>query len=464
MNALRRCSWGEPGRPTRVPSRLSWTLTLSCLYPAPCRIVRGVRGRWLAVLHLAVVAALISGCDLLGAGPVQEVRAATARLPADTVSADQLAQLVDADTDFASRLYLQVAGSQDGNLFLSPYSISTALSMVYAGAGGDTAAQIKSTLAIPDDGATWHASRNRLDLGLATLATGSTPLTLSTANALFAQRDFKLKQPFLETMAADYGAGVQTVDFADATEQARQAINGWVSQRTNSRIPQLLSPDAVDAMTRLVLVNAIYMKAKWMVEFDPDQTVEGWSFDLLGGGTAQVPMMRKDDSLDYAAGNGWRAVRIPYVGASMLVVVPDEGRFAAVEAGLNGQFLRAVEDSLLPTGVNLGLPRWDTDSQFDLVQSLTTLGIVELFDENKADLSGIADQRLHASGVIHEANVTVGEKGTEAAAATAGILQAISAPIGGPTELTIDRPFLYFIQDDLAHEILFMGRFMGPSP
>ena len=433
--------------------------------PVGCRIVRGVRGRWLAVLHLAVVAALISGCDLIGGGPVQEVRAAVPRLPADTVSADQLAQLVSSDTDFASRLYLQVAGSQDGNLFLSPYSISTALSMVYAGAGGDTAAQIKATLAIPGDGSTWHASRNRLDLGLAALATGSTTLTLSTANALFAQRDFRLKQPFLETMAADYGAGVQTVDFAGATEQARQALNGWVSQRTNSRIPQLLGPGAVNVMTRLVLVNAIYLKAKWIVEFDPNRTAEAWPFHLLEGGTAQVPLMHKDDSLDYAAGNGWQAVRIPYFGASMLVVVPDEGRFATVEASLDGQFVQGVEDILRPTEVKLGLPRWDTDSKFDLVQSLQELGIDDLFDAHAADLSGIASEGLSASGVVHEANVTVGEKGTEAAAATAVVLQAIGAPIGGPTPivLNVDHPFLYFIQDDLAHEILFMGRFTGPS-
>jgi serpin B len=377
----------------------------------------------------------------------------------DAVTDEQLAQLVDSDAQFATALYQQLASGSDASLFFSPYSISTALAMVYAGARGNTAAQMEPLSGAWDDSAAWHSARNRLDAELAALPNkqyAGTPLTLSTANGLFGQRDFSFKTEFLELLAADYGAGLQTVDFSGAPAQSAQAINDWVSQRTNGRIRNIL--DSLDPMTRLVLANAIYFNARWMHEFDPGRTNEAFPFNVLGGGTRTVPMMFDHSSFDYAAGDGWQAVRLPYLGASMLVVVPNEGRFAEVEAGLDAAFLDSVATGLQSTDVKLGLPRWESGSKLDLVATLKQMGMTDLFDRSGADLSGIADQFLYASQALHQANVKVGEKGTEAAAATVITLEAIGAPCcpPAPIDLTIDRPFLYLIQDDAAHETLFM--------
>lgn len=401
------------------------------------------------------------------AGPVAEFRSSIARQPVDASTADQLASLVAADRDFAMRLYAEIVANEPGNIFISPYSISTALSMVYAGSQEETAEQIAAVLGIGSDGEAWHAARNRLELELADLANydfpgeGETvPMTLEPTNAMFGLTGYPFKAPFLDTLAANYGAGMHAVDFERQTEEARQAVNQWVSDKTHGRIEELLQEGDVNSLTAFVLVNAIYFKANWVLQFDPSKTVTE-PFHLLDGTAVDVPMMHSRSKMNYASGGDWEALELPYHGASMIVIVPAPGKFAEIEIGMDAPFVASVVDGLAEHEVTLGLPSWESETRADLIPPLESMGIVDLFDDARANLRGIADiEQMWIEKAIHMANVTVDETGTEAAAATALVGQRENA--AAPVTLTVDRPFIYLIRDEKNGEILFLGRLLEP--
>jgi serpin B len=399
-------------------------------------------------------------------GHVVDARSDVPRSPREAATEAQLAAVVAADRAFAFDLYRTLVADESDNVFLSPYSISTAMSMVLAGARGQTAEELASALGVGADDAAWHLARNRLELELTALADfelpgdpDAVPLTLEPTNAIFGQVGFPFKQPYLDTLAANYGAGMYGLDFAAEPDASRAAVNQWVAERTRDRIPELIPVGVITPKTRAVLVNAIYFMASWLFQFDPDATETG-TFHLLDGSTVDVAMMQGTEKRQYAAGDGWQAVELPYVGrASMLVIVPDEGGFATIEADLDERFLAALEGQLTEHVVDLALPRWESDSQLKLIPPLESLGIELLFSLGGADLTGIADAALFVSEVVHAANITVDEKGTEAAAATAVVVDESGAP---PATLTVDRPFIYLIRDDANGEILFMGRLLQP--
>lgn len=398
------------------------------------------------------------------AGEIVEARSDVARSSPDASSSEQLAELVGADRAFAFDLYQALAAQESGNIFTSPYSISTALFMVLAGARGQTAEELADALGIPSDDPAWHLARNRLDMELAALADhqlpgnpDAVPLTIELTNAIFGQAGYPFKSDYLDTLAANYGAGMHAVDFAAQTEAARLAINEWVAERTKERIEELLAPGVIDDKTRAVLVNAIYFKANWLLQFDTQDTAAA-PFHLLDGSRVEVSTMHQSMKWQYASGEGWAAVELPYVGnASMLVIVPDEGRFAEIEASLDDERLQEITDGLSEHMVDLRLPRWESESDLDLIPALQSLGVELLF--GAADLTGIADTGLFVSFVRHAANITVDEMGTEAAAATAVGLAESAAP---PATLTVDRPFMYLIRDRANGEILFLGRLLEP--
>jgi serpin B len=338
--------------------------------------------------------------------------------------------------------------------------------MAYAGARAETADQLAAALGVATDDVAWHAARNAIELGL--LADRPTPpslqpIKLEPTNAIFGQHGFPFEQDYIDTLAVYYGAGMQLVDFERETEAARQLINEWVSERTNERIPQLLPDDALDELTRFVLVNAIYFKANWIHQFEPEATRDG-AFRLLDGSQVTVPLMHNSMRTGYARGSGWQAVRLPYAGAaSMIVIVPDEGQFTGIERGLDAAFVRSLQAGLGDAIVDLKLPRWESSSTLDLAPALEALGVADLFVPFVADLTGIAPvEDLYVSAALHQANITVDEEGTEAAAATAIIGGITSAP-ELYVNLHIDRPFIYLIQDDLSGEPLFVGRVLDPS-
>jgi serpin B len=419
---------------------------------------------------LGLAAIVTSGCSASAPVPpvsldgIREVRADVGRARAG--SSDELAAVVGADRDFAFRLYHQLVKSQQGNLFCSPYSISTALSMAYAGANANTAAQLATALGVGANNDAWHAGRNSLDLALASARPapeGLDPLKLQAANAIFGQQGYPFEDPFLRTLAADYGVGMQTVDYVKDAEAARALINAWVDNQTHDRIKDLLAHGSVDALTRLVLVNAIYFKGNWVEQFDPNQTKPA-QFTRLDGSQVQADMMHSQLDTTYAAGDGWQATRLAYAGnASMFLVVPERGRFAEIEASLTGDRVKRLADSLTTASVSLSLPKWSSASSIDLVSALKALGIADAFDPNTADFSAMtAAEKLYVSGVVHQANVSVDEDGTEAAAATAVMMGTTAAPLH-VVSLSIDRPFIYLVTDDVSGEVLFVGRVLDPT-
>ncbi len=369
---------------------------------------------------------------------------------------------------FGTALYGHVAaGNAAGNLVLSPASIALALSMARAGARGQTATEMDAVLRNlgSDEHAAWLAALDsalKARTGTFSDQSGaSQDVTLRIVNAPFAQRGLALQPAYLDALAGRFGAGLRLVDYVNAAEAARQLINGWVSDQTEQRIKELLAQGDLDAMTRLVLVNAIYLKAAWQTPFAEEATAPA-PFTRSGGTAVDVPMMHGGGELPYASGSGWRAVELPYVGGklSMLVIMPDD--IAAFEGAFSEPVLGSIVGSLSTHQVILGLPKFKTESRVELATVLAELGMPTAFTDT-ADFSGITTaERLFISAVIHQANIDVDEKGTTAAAATAVVMRASAAPAEVVT-LTVDRPFLFAIRDTETGAVLFLGRIADPS-
>jgi serpin B len=368
------------------------------------------------------------------------------------------------------RLIAQEAG--EGNLVFSPSSIVTALAMTYAGAAGTTAQEMAATLHFTLEGDALHQAFNSLDMTLESRSFQEKDengkdvgVLIKTANSLWGQKDTVFDKIFLDTLAANYGAGIRLVDYKAAAEEARRAINQWVASKTNDKIPELVPSGTLDAMTRLVLVNAIYLDATWMSQFDPKLTADG-QFTTLAGDQVTASMMTQEFSYPYATGDGWQAVELPYLGGKvgMLLIVPDQGHFTEVESKLAGGLVDdAVAGLSEGTQVSLTMPKFKFRTQVGLGDDLVTLGMKSAFDQETANFSGMTTQeKLFISDVIHEAYIAVDEEGTEAAAATAVVMRATAMPME-PVQLTIDRPFLFALRDLESGAILFLGRVTDPT-
>lgn len=383
---------------------------------------------------------------------------------------DVAPELVEGNNTFAFELYRAITG-ESGNLILSPYSVSAALAMVYAGAGGNTEQQIADTLhfTLPED--QLHPAFSALDASLIPASDEDEPFQLNIANALWGQEGYPFYRQYLQLLGDNYGAGLTPLDFVGAPEPSRETINQWVSDETEERITDLIPEGVISPATRLILTNAIYFKGAWVFQFDPEMTQDG-DFNLLDGSTVTVPMMRQSESLMVASGEGYQAVELPYQGdqMAMLILLPDEGNFEAFEGELSAESFESVLSGLQSAEVNLTLPRFEYTSDFSLAESLTGLGMTDAFDPSLADFSGMIDpaslsdtEKLFISDVLHKAFVKLDENGTEAAAATAVIMEVTAAPAELPVEFNVDRPFVYVIYDQETHSILFVGRVLDPS-
>jgi serpin B len=412
-----------------------------------------------------LAAALLTACAS-EIGQAKEARSDIPRQMKPAVASADLQSQADGNTAFALELYRQIR-SEPGNLIYSPYSISTALAMTYAGARGETAQQMADTLHfdLPPD--QLHPAFNALDLALRPPqppkdVPEEDRFQLSVANSLWGQQDFTFLPEFLETLALNYGAGMRLVDFQGEAEAARRSINGWVSDETRDKIQDLLPQGSLDPLTRLVLVNAIYFKAKWLAAFDPNFTQEA-DFKLLDGSVVKTPTMFSTASYPYYAGQGYQAVELPYRGGeyAMLVFVPDQDTFTQFEERLDSALLAKARQGLQPQDVSLGLPKFTYDAKFQLGELLKSLGMPLAFSE-QADFSGMDGQRdLFIGEVFHNAFVAVDEAGTEAAAATAVEMRVTSAPMS-TVQLIIDRPFIFLIQEKTTGTLLFVGRVSKP--
>jgi serpin B len=292
------------------------------------------------------------------------------------------------------------------------------------------------------------------------------PFRLRTANSLWGQVGKEFLAPFLDTLAVHYGAGLYVLDFEADPEGSREVINTWVEDVTEDKIVDLIPPGAIHEATRLVLTNAIYFSAAWATPFEVEDTAPR-PFTTPEG-AVDVPTLHQVAELGYGEGPRFRAAELPYDGGqlSMVVVVPEllpeetGDPLSLLEAELTGAKLGEILDSLQAANVTLELPKFQYDAPLSLRDTLSELGMVDAFTTD-ADLSGIDGTRgLVISDVIHKGFVGIDEKGTEAAAATAVIIDDSAAP--EPAELIVDRPFLFFIVDRPTGAVLFVGRVVDP--
>ncbi len=394
-----------------------------------------------------------------------------ARDMAPTVAPSDSAALSVSNTKFAADLY-KVAGQAHAadNFFFSPYSISVALSMAYAGAKGSTATQMASAAHFDLAPEKLFPAFDALDLTLASRSKPATSdgqgLDLHVVNSNWGEQTLAFQKPYLDTLAVSYGAGVRLTDFIHAPDAARMNINGWVSDQTNAKIVDLLPEGSLTSDTRFVLVNAVYFKAVWQTPFEPSATRPA-DFHKLDGSTASVDEMSTGGDFAYAASDNYEAVELPYLGGttSMVVVLPREGKFASVDAALSGDMIQSTFTSLQAySPVHVSLPKFTIKgATISIKDSLTSLGMKDAFDSSKADFTGIGDGGLFIGDVLHQAFIAVDEKGTEAAAATAVIGVGGSAAPTKVTEFNVNRPFLVFIRDIPTNTAIFAGRVTTPG-
>lgn len=376
----------------------------------------------------------------------------------------QLKALVDGNTQFAFDFYRQI-NTGDDNIIFSPISLSLALSMTISGARGSTRDEMLQALSLSSLGEELHPSFNALLHAIEASEaskppadeTGS-PFNLNIANAIWSQKGADFEGDFLDGLAVNYGAGIHEVDYMQDVATARQAINQWIANETENKIPKLIPDNVLDTSTRLVLANAIYFKGSWAFPFSEGGTRKS-PFTLLNGKTIDVDMMSLSNAmLPYSQQDGFQLVALPYLSRdfSMLVILPDVGRFVDIEAGLSVEQLQTAVNAMETTQLALSMPKFDFETGVNAVPPLKSLGMLSAF--SNADFSGISKTMgLFISDVLQKATITVDEKGTEAAAATMVAMQESM-----PGELLIDHPFLFTIRHEPTGSILFMGRVLKP--
>jgi serpin B len=438
------------------------------------------------LLMLAFVLVVLSACAAAEEAPVTEtvtpptvsgetVKAVGKTLASEAqreaspvVSQDNEEFLTDGNNAFAFALYRELK-NQEGNLFYSPYSISAALAMAWAGARGETEKQMSDAMHFELTQKDLHPAFNWLDRQLASRGEGAKGkdeqgFRLNVVNAIWGQKDYDFLVSFLDTLAENYGAGLRILDFINEPEESRVTINDWVSEQTEERIQDLIPAGAINSLTRLVLTNAIYFNAAWADQFSESATENG-TFNLLSGDTVTVPMMKQRERYNYDRGGDYQAVELPYDGyeLSMIILLPDDDEFSKFEDSLDSDKVADIIESFDNREIILTMPRFEYESSFSLKGILSDMGMPVAFS-GEADFSGMTGRTdLGISDVVHKAFVSVDENGTEAAAATAVIMAAAAPQPDEPITLTLDRPFIFFIRDIQTGAVLFVGRVVDPS-
>ena len=369
---------------------------------------------------------------------------------------------VQGTNQFAFNLFAQLK-DQPGNLFFSPYSITTALGMTAQGARGPTADQMYQVLGgTTARGAALHESYGQLQKRLGGAA-ADRGYQLAVANALWGQSGYHYMPQFLADSQKTYNAGLTPVDFVGQTEDARLTINNWVAKQTQDKIKDLIPAGAIDANTRLVLTNAIYFKGNWETQFKKEATVTG-PFAVTADKKVDVPLMSRKGMYRYGKTPQMQLLELPYVKdeLAMVVLLPTKvDGLADLENTLTLEQFNGALAKMHRMEVKVTLPKFKLTSQFGLADQLKKLGMPLAFNPGAADFSGMTSQeKLFISAVIHKAFVDVNEEGTEAAAAT-GVMMNTMAMIQEP-EFTADHPFLFLIRDVRSGALLFMGRLAEP--
>ncbi|MDD3101841.1 MAG: serpin family protein [Patescibacteria group bacterium] len=372
--------------------------------------------------------------------------------------------IISANNQFALDLYSQLKSSE-GNIFFSPYSISTALAMTYEGARGTTAEEMQLVFHFPVDSnlrrsafAAIHNQINKPDA----------KYQLSIANALWAQNDYKFLNDYLATLEQYYAGKATNVDFKNSTEASRQTINKWVEDRTNDKIKNLFPQGSIDSMTRLVLTNAIYFKGTWIKQFEKNKTRDE-DFRVSPANTVKISMMQradKDAKFNYTETDDLQVLEMTYKGdkLSMMVLLPKNEDLSLFENSMSLEKINDWKSKLQEQRVDVFMPKFTFDMKYFMNNTLAKMGMPTAFTSN-ADFSGMdGTKNLSIQNVIHQAFVDVNEEGTEAAAATGISMGITSAP--PPQKIPVfqaDHPFIFVIQDKDNGNILFFGRVSNPN-
>lgn len=429
---------------------------------------------FMVFLSLAVLSACQPADDVeetgTGALPAGFAKSELARETSPSVDESQVLTLAQDNAAFALLFYDQIR-TEDGNIIFSPFSLSLALSMAMTGAESSTEQGMVDALqmSLPEEAI--HPAFNALLLAIEESQKQiqddmeGKSFQLNIANSIWGQADYSFKQPFLDSLARHYGAGIYTVDYRHNPEGARMAINDWVAEETEQKITDLIPAGAIDPLTRLVLANAIYFNGSWLYPFMENATAQA-PFYTLDGSQITVDMMKLyGERLLYQRGDDYQAVSLPYLSNDfvMTLLVPNEGEFGDFEANFDLAGLMEIISGMNSQRVDLEMPKFDFESDVNANDPLIALGMADAFSPERADFSGITEEEeLMISDVLHKATITVDEEGTEAAAATAVIIGVTSAMPEDPISLVIDRPFLFLIRHQPTNTILFLGRVVNP--
>jgi len=419
------------------------------------------------IVALLLIALLlsVSGClrggdethtETPGSGEVKETNA-----PKEVNATEAALEIARGENIFAVGLYGRVAEG-DGNVLISPYSIHTALTMAYEGAEGKTAREMETVLHLP-------AEREVRLVGFKELIENLNPkdetYKLRTANALWVQKDYPIRDSYIETIRSYYLSEVRKIDFQRNPEEAASTINDWVREKTGGKIKGIVSPEAVRD-SKLVITNAIYFSAEWVHKFDPHLTDNETFFTPRGPVIA--PMMHTEGVFNYTENDLVQVLELPYTGGrlSMVILLPKERNgYKRLEGEMTEEYLLSLLANLSPANVSVTIPKFEFMGEYELSSVLSAMGMKSAFG-NGANFSGITPAKgLYISEVVHKAYIKVAENGTEAAAVTGVLMASTSLHFEEPTyvEFHADHPFIFIILDRKTGEILFLGRLTNPK-
>lgn len=390
------------------------------------------------------------------------------------IIADDLSQVSQGNLDFAISMFHELS-RREGNIFFSPYSISCAIAMTYAGARNNTEREIGETMHfnLPQD--EFHSSFAKL-INKTNRFSENDIIQLSVANSIYPSKTFVLRDDYISLLKEYYGIAITPLDYSDAPSAAG-IINSWIARNTNNRIKNMIPPDGLSPQTVLVLANAIYFLASWQIEFDPGQTREA-PFYISEDNKTTADMMYLLNRFRYAELSGLQALELPYKDRdlTMIIILPSkEAGIGKISSQLSIKLLNDIETEMRKNALSgfevaVFIPKWTMEYGITLNGPLQNMGMTEAFDLGQADFTGMFDrekaggENIAISTVRHRAFIKVTESGTEAAAATTVEMVKTSVEPRAERKLfRADRPFIYFIRDNKTGIILFMGRMMDPS-
>ena len=373
------------------------------------------------------------------------------------VAPQKVEQQAQNNNVFAWELYQKlISESPDKNIFYSPYSISTALAMTYAGAKKNTAQEMQRTLHFLQD-APHPAFSGLIDQ----IQMKNSDYQLSVANALWGQKNTSFLPEFLNTTGNYYGAGLHEVDFLSEKEKARQTINRWVAKNTEDKIQELFPPNSLSEQTRLVLTNAIYFKGSWLHAFEASATAQD-VFYTSADAKVNVDMMTQKQRFPYYEEQDLQVVQLPYRGEDLKMLILLPKHLESLDSSISEQKLQKILSEMRSTKVWVKMPKFKTRYRLDAKSVLQNMGIKDAFSR-AADFSGInGKQNLYIAKVVHEAFVNIDEEGTEAAAST-GVAVNVKSAARPPLKFFVNRPFLFTIIHSKTNSTLFIGRIIDPN-